>query len=429
MKLASYWHDTAPTFTGGDPGPVGGRVDVAVIGGGFTGLSAALALSKRGASVAVLEAEHVGAGASGRNGGQCNNGFAQDFSAVEARFGFDKAVALYRAFDAAVDTVERLVAEERIDCGFARTGKLKLAAKAAHCDKLERARDVLHRGADPDAVFVPRNALAGEIGSARYHAGLLLPKSGSLHMGRFVVGLAEAATRRGARIHEGAAVRRLARIGRTEAHDVETTRGTLRAGQVLLATGPSMKGAVLPIPPTHRADRQLHRRHRAARARAGRRAPAAAAYVHDHTDRRPLFPGNAGRQAAVRRAGRASPCRARPRTPRAAPFSKPPCWRCFRNWPARGSIQDWCWGGIVDMTADRLPRAGEHNGLYYSMGYSGHGTQMATHMGQVMAAVMAGERDANPWAALDWPAIRGHFGPPWFLPLVGAWYRLQDQLQ
>ncbi|MBH0619606.1 FAD-dependent oxidoreductase, partial [Salmonella enterica] len=78
MKLASYWHDTAPAFAGSAPGPVGGKVDVAVVGGGFTGLSAALALARRGASVAVLESAHVGAGASGRNGGQCNNGFSQD---------------------------------------------------------------------------------------------------------------------------------------------------------------------------------------------------------------------------------------------------------------------------------------------------------------------------------------------------------------
>ena len=62
------------------------------------------------------------------------------------------------------------------------------------------------------------------------------------------------------------------------------------------------------------------------------------------------------------------------------------------------------------------------------MGYSGHGTQMATHMGQVMAGVLAGDHAANPWHGLDWPAIRGHFGPPWFLPLVGAWYKLQDRL-
>ena len=89
---------------------------------------------------------------------------------------------------------------------------------------------------------------------------------------------------------------------------------------------------------------------------------------------------------------------------------------------------DYCWGGMVDMTRDRLPRAGERDGLYYSMGYSGHGTQMSTLMGTIMAEVMDGRADLNPWNDFDWPAIPGHFGKPWFLPIVGAYYRLKDKL-
>ncbi|MNC53512.1 Gamma-glutamylputrescine oxidoreductase [compost metagenome] len=91
-----------------------------------------------------------------------------------------------------------------------------------------------------------------------------------------------------------------------------------------------------------------------------------------------------------------------------------------------GARIDYCWGGMVDMTRDRLPRAGEHNGLFYSMGYSGHGTHMATYMGAIMAEVLDGRADLNPWRDFDWPAIPGHFGNPWFLPFVGAYYRFQD---
>ncbi len=78
------------------------------------------------------------------------------------------------------------------------------------------------------------------------------------------------------------------------------------------------------------------------------------------------------------------------------------------------------------MTSDRLPRAGEREGVFYALGYSGHGTQMSVHMGQIMARVMGGEVNANPFAGLAWPAVPGHFGPPWFLPFVGAYYRYQD---
>jgi glycine/D-amino acid oxidase-like deaminating enzyme len=89
---------------------------------------------------------------------------------------------------------------------------------------------------------------------------------------------------------------------------------------------------------------------------------------------------------------------------------------------------DYCWGGMVDMTRDRLPRAGERNGIHYSMGYSGHGTQMSTLMRAIMAEVMDGRAKLNPLKDFAWPAIPGHFGPPWFLPLVGAYYRLKDKI-
>ena len=78
------------------------------------------------------------------------------------------------------------------------------------------------------------------------------------------------------------------------------------------------------------------------------------------------------------------------------------------------------------MTADRLPRAGERDGLFYAMGYSGHGTQMATYMGALMVEIMDGKAEANIWRGSPWPAIPGHFGPPWFLPLIGAYYRFKD---
>jgi glycine/D-amino acid oxidase-like deaminating enzyme len=89
---------------------------------------------------------------------------------------------------------------------------------------------------------------------------------------------------------------------------------------------------------------------------------------------------------------------------------------------------DYCWGGLVDVTADRLPRAGEHEGLLYSMGYSGHGVQMSIHMGRVLADVIGGKPSASPWLELDWHAIPGNFGHPWYLPFVGAYFRVQDML-
>ena len=425
MKLQSYWLDTAPRFALGIEGPLEGRADVAIIGGGFTGLSAALALARKGAAVAVLEAGRVVSAASGRNGGHCNNGLAQDFAGIAARLGLDEARALYQAFDAAVDTIERLVSEEAIDCGFRRSGKIKLAAKPAHYDGLARSFELLQREVDPDTALIPASGLSAEIGSDRFHGGLLQKRSAMMHMGRFGTGLAEAAARRGARIFERAPVTGLARRD-GKGHELTTPRGMLRADQVLLATGAYTRGpfgyfrrrvvpvgsfivATGPLAPAT-LDAIMPTR------RTATTTKAIGNYFRISPDDRLIFGGRA--RFAV-----------------SSPQSDAKSGRVLER--AMGTIFpqlegariDYCWGGLVDMTADRLPRAGERGGLYYAMGYSGHGVQMSVHMGQVMAEVMNGRPERNPWAGRPWPAIPGHFGRPWFLPLVGAYYRAMDLLR
>jgi len=403
---------------------VQGTCDVAVIGGGLTGSSAALALAKKGARVVVLEADTIGNAASGRNGGMCNNGFAQDYGLMSAKLGKEVANRLYRAFDAGVDTVERLVAEEKIDCSFARVGKIKLAAKPEHYDKLARSQELLAANVDPDTHMVSRADLAGEVGSDRYYGGLVSRKSAGMHVGRFVRGLAEAAARRGVQVHEPTPMTGL-RPAAGGGHQIDTPNGRLHARQVLLASGTSYTGPlgwirrrIVPVGaflivteplPKSTLDRLLPRRRMAVDTKN------LVTYFRTTPDDRLLLGGRA--RFAV-----------------SNPASDQKSGRILRAllddvFPELRSARiDYCWGGMVDMTRDRLPRAGERNGVYYSMGYSGHGTQMATLMGAIMAEVMDGRTDLNPWKDFAWPAIPGHFGPPWFLPLVGAYYRLKDKL-
>jgi glycine/D-amino acid oxidase-like deaminating enzyme len=424
MKLESYWLDTAPAFTSGVEGPVSGRADVVVVGGGFTGLSAALALARRGATVTVLEAGRVIGQASGRNGGHCNSGLAHDFATLAGRLGTDTARAFYQAFAAAVDTVETVVKQEDIACDFMRTGKLKLAAKPAHYDKLARSCELLRREADPHVEMVPAADIRAEVGSGKFFGGFLQKTSAQMHMGKFGVGLAHAAARHGARIAEQAPVTKLDRRddGRFR---VTSARGSIDAGQVLLATGNPLMGPfsylrrrmvsvgafVIATEPLDAATVQRLLPHR----RTYVTSKNFVNYFRLTPDNRLVFGGRA-------------------RFTISNPRSDEKCGRILRAtledfFPElRGVRVDYCFGGMVDMTADRLPRAGQQQGLYYSTGYSGHGVQMSVHMGQVMADVMAGRPELNPWRGLDWPAIPGHFGKPWFLPIVGAYYRLQDWL-
>ena len=424
MKFVSYWHDTAPAFAGAMVAPPEGRVDVAIIGGGFCGLSAALAFAKRGASVAVIEAGRVINAGSGRNGGHCNNGFSPSFSVVVERYGLERATALYHAFDAAVDGVERLVQEEGIACHFRRSGKLKLAVKPSHYEAMQQSFEQLQRHADPEAVMLPPSALGAEVHSDSFHGGMVMPKSAQMHMGEFGLGLAEAATRRGVRIFENTRMTRLRRLGGTR-YRVETDKGSLEAGQVLLASGASMQSPlffrrrIIPIGTFIVATEPLSDE-QVAGFLPGRRNVVTTANVGNYfritPDNRLLFGGRTRfalpGEGSDAKSGRMLEARLR------------------EFFPQLKDIRiDYCWGGIVDVNRDRLPRAGERDGLFYALGYSGHGVQMSVEMGQRMAAIMSGEKLSNPFEDLPWPPVPGHFGPPWFLPLVGLYYRFKDGMK
>ena len=274
---------------------------MAVVGGGLTGSSAALALAKKGARVALLEAETIGNAASGRNGGMCNNGFAQSYAVMAGKYGNDAANALYKAFDAGVDMVERLVQEEGIDCSFARVGKLKLAAKPEHYAMLARNQELLAANVDPETRMIARADLRSEVGTDRYHGGLLFPKSAGMHVGRFVRGLATAAARRGAEIHEHAPVMALRKVA--DGHEVETPKGKIvaRAGPAGERHLPGRAARMDPAP--HRAGRRVPDRDGAAVAVAARAPDADAPHGRRHAQPRRLLAADPGQSHAVRRAG------------------------------------------------------------------------------------------------------------------------------
>jgi len=425
MKLESFWTDTVPAYPGrSDALPA--KADVVVIGGGFTGLSAARALALRGATVVVLEAGAVAAEASGRNGGHVNNGLAVDYATVAERVGVERAAAWYRSYDDAVDTVERIVREEAIACNFQRNGKLKLAARPAHYEQLARSFERLHREADPEVELLPAQRVRGEVGSDRFAGGLLFKKSAQMHMGQFGLGLAEAAARRGALIYDHTPVERLQRV-RGQAHRVHTRRGVIDAGQVLLATGATRIGAfssfsfwrrrIVPIGSFIIVTEPLNPTTLQALL-PNRRTYTTTDTLHNYfrttTDNRLVFGGRARFALSSPRSDAKSGLVLREQLAGLFP-------------QLEDTRIDYCWGGIVDMTQDRLPHAGEKDGLFYSMGYSGHGTQMSVHMGECMARVLAGEAAANPWRDNPWPAIPGHFGPPWFLPAVGLYFHIKNK--
>ncbi len=421
MKLTSYWLDTSEPFRSGSAQPLGGQCDVVVVGGGLTGSSAALTLAKKGANVVLLEADTIGNAASGRNGGMCNNGFAQNYAEMSARIGRDKANTLYKAFDSGVSLVEKIVKEEAIDCSFARYGKLKIAAKPEHYDMLARSQELLAANVDPETRMISREGLRDEVGTNRYYGGLLYPKSAGMHVGRFVRGLATAAARHGAQVHEKSPVLGMRRV--QDGHEIQTPNGKIKARQVLLASGISQVGPlgwirrrIVPVGAFLIVTEPLSQQDVARLMPTGRMVVDTrnlVVYWRLTPDNRLLFGGRARFAVSNPQSDEKS-----------GHILKAAMVDVF---PEMANTRiDYCWGGMVDMTRDRLPRAGQRDGIYYSMGYSGHGTQMSTLMGSIMAEVMDGNVEHNPWKDFDWPAIPGHFGRPWFLPVLGAYYRMKD---
>lgn len=425
MRFEPYWTATAPRFANAAPGPVRGAYDVAVVGAGFTGLAAARRLAMAGARVVALEAGAVARAASGRNGGHLNNGLAHSFLAAKTHLGAERAKALYKAFDASIETIEAIIAQEGIDCAFRRAGKLKLASKPRHVASLRANFEAVHREVDPDTAFLSREELKDEIVSDGFHGAMLSKKSAMMHMGRFGAGLAEAAARRGATIFEDAAV-----TGLSEANGVRaltTTRGTVTAKEVLIATGAYttrnfgwFRRRIVPVGSFIVATRPLTPQEIAATMPGNRTCVTSlniGNYFRRSPDDRLIFGGRA-RFSAVSDQRSDEKSGAILRAGLAAIF------------PQLAEVEiDYCWGGLVDMTMDRYPRAGRHDGLWYAMGYSGHGAQLAPHMGQMMADAILGRAVDNPLHGLDWPAPPGHFGEPWFLPLVGLYYKTLDRFR
>ncbi len=424
MKFVSYWHDTAPVFAGASNTPVEGHYDVAVIGGGFTGLGAARQLAKAGAKVIVLEAGRVGGGASGRNGGHLNNGLAHSYLAAKAELGQERATALYQAFDASIDTLEAIIAEEGIDCDFRRSGKLKLASKPQHFAAISRNFEAVNHEVDPDTALLSAADLKAEIGSP-FHGAMLSKKSAMMHMGRYAVGLAKAAARHGAVIQEQTAV--TSHTQSNGRHVLKTSRGEVTANQVLLATGaytPSnfayFRRRIMAVGSFLIATRPLTAAE-VALTMPGNRTCVNSLNIGNYfrlsPDNRLVFGGRARFSATSDQSSDA----------KSGAILKASLARMF---PQLADVEiDYCWGGLVDITQDRYPRAGFEGGVWYAMGYSGHGAQLSTHLGMVMADAILGRPDTNPLKGLAWPAVPGHFGKPWFLPFVGLYYKALDMIE
>jgi glycine/D-amino acid oxidase-like deaminating enzyme len=402
-------------------------VDVAVIGGGFTGLSAARTLAKGGARVAVLEAENVGWGASCRNGGMVLSGLKLGTATLIARYGREATKHMYAASLESIDCVEALVREESIDCDFSRCGHLEVACKPRHFEEFRRGAETIEREFGHRLRIVEKENLLQEIGSAIYHGGLVDEVSAGVNPAKYVAGLACAASQAGAELHENSRVLSLERDSRQgeKGWSVKTTRGTLHVRDVLIATSgytsgitPSLQKKIIPIGSFIIVTEILPEalaRELSPRSRMIYDSKNYLYYYRLTPDRRMLFGGRAAffpenentvrESAQILRDGMLS---VYPRL--------------------RQTKVEYVWGGTLDFAFDIMPHAGMIDGMFYSVGYAGHGVAMATLLGQKIAQSILTGRDENPFVGIPFPGapLGVYNGRPWFLPFAGMWYKFLD---
>src|SRR5258706_13331559 len=206
-----YWHTTVQMPDDSNLTPIPEKVDVAIIGGGFTGLSAARTLAKRGVKAAVLEAETIGWGASSRNGGMTLAGLKVSMESVIKKYGRDIARRLYQCSLDSGDTVEQIVKEENIDCGFTRSGHLSIASKPAHYEGFKASVDFMAKEFNQAVRLVPPKELKNEIGSDAYYGGVVDEDGGGLKPTQNVTGVTRRAEKTGGAHHAPARGKKIVR--------------------------------------------------------------------------------------------------------------------------------------------------------------------------------------------------------------------------
>ncbi len=429
IKESNYWLESVPVPAKGSAGPLPESVDVAIVGGGFCGLSAARTLAKRGVRAVLLEAETFGWGASSRNGGMVLTGMKLPVPTLIGRYGREAVRRMYAASLESIDLVEQIVREEGIDCHFSRCGHLEVACKQAHFDAYAEAAAQIQREFHHELRIVPRSELRAEIGSDVYFGGMVDETSAGLNPAQYVAGLAKAAQRAGACLFDQVRVTRVSPQPSAGSRSflVETSRGNLAAKEVILASGayttgatPALRKKIIPIGSYIIATEVLAEdlaRELSPRGRMIYDSRHFLYYFRLTPDNRMLFGGRAAffpeSESTVRES---------------AELLRKGMIGVYPQ--LRDAKVEYVWGGTLDFTFDVMPHSGKIDGVYFAAGFAGHGVAAATWMGAKLANVICGDAGDNPFSRIAFPGapLGLRSGNTWALPLAGMYYRALDWL-
>ncbi|MFC7332992.1 NAD(P)/FAD-dependent oxidoreductase [Rhodocista pekingensis] len=417
----SWYADTADIPTRRPPLTGDVRCDVCIVGAGYTGLVTAIELAQRGYDVVVLEAERIGWGASGRNGGQIVTGFNKSIGTIAGWVGREDAVRLWHLSEEAKTILADLVDRFGIECDL-HWGYLLAALKKRQMDELEAWREELAGLGYDRTRLLDQEQTRAEIATNAYVGSVLDEGSGHLHPLRYVLGLARAAESLGVRIFEGS---RVLHLETGAAPQAETKTGRVLPRFLVLAGNaylgrlvPEIAGRIMPVATYIIGTEPLGEERARALIPSGH-AVADTNFVLNYYRRSPdhrfLFGGGVSYSGLDR------------------PDLKQALRRTMlRFFPQLEEARiDYCWGGHVAITMDRTPHVGRIGpATYYAQGYSGHGVAMTAICGRLMAEAIAGQAERfDVFARIPHAPFPGggSLRKP-ALVLAMMWYRMRDLL-
>lgn len=417
---APFWQEgRIPTLP---EGPLPAEVDVLVVGAGYTGLAAARETAAAGRSTLVLDAGAIGAGCSGRNGGQVAYSLKPSLAALSARHGPSRAHAICREALEAMRHLKSLATEGGVDCDWAQNGCFYGAHTPRHFKQMAHDAEHQPEGLEQRISVVPRAEQHRELDSDFYHGGCVYHDDASVDPMKLLLGLLRLAEERGARVADHCRVQSLGAAGR--GFEALTAKGVVRARNVLIATNgysgalsPWHRRRVIPIGSYQISTEPLGRE------RMRKLIPHARNIVDSRRVVIYLRPSADGERMVF--GGRAALAEVDPLA--CVPRLRSMMTRIF---PELGAARiDHAWAGWVAYTFDTMPHLGEHDGIHYCMGYCGQGVPLAPYYGMRIGQQMAGlEEGRTALDGLPFPTRPYYVGNPWFLaPSVWA-YRTLDAM-
>ncbi|MFT6556586.1 NAD(P)/FAD-dependent oxidoreductase [Sneathiella sp.] len=414
-----WWEAAAPIET--DNQLPDRSVDVAIVGGGYTGLNAALTLLGAGKSVVVLEAEKPGFGASGRNGGMIGYMLKPGLVGLQSQYGEEKGCAIAAEAVKSIDHVQAVIAQNDIDCDLTMNGRQYPAVLEKHLKSMAKEAELRMKYLSVDEKILIGDGYKEDVSTDLYVGGIQQAQTGGLHPGKYVKGLAKAVLAKGGIIVGDCPVRDLKK--ESSGFSITTPSGHLKCSEVLIATNgyggnltPFLQKRIMPIGSTMIATEELDKELVKSLFPTSRMI----------TDSRNMLsyyrPSPDGQRVLL--GGRPSILPASPAV-QARALKK----RLAEIFPQLVTIDiSHVWSGYVAYGFDALPVIGKHEGLHFAMGYCGSGVAMSGYLGHKVALKILGQSEGDTaFDDLPFPTRFFYNGRPWFVPVAMVGYSLRDR--